>query len=159
MARGGRKKKRKERKKRGKKREKRGRIGCAVVVASSIFGLWPVDRTDRFFISPKERGGQGGEEGQAASTGCVDFLPVFFLPPFPLFFFLFSLCPPLCLSPFPPSRSFSPVEKCITGRVERPPKKRRNVRGIVEPRSSTCPFPPPPKKKNETSGRFEGARG
>lgn len=159
MARGGRKKKRKERKKRGKKREKRGRIGCAVVVASSIFGLWPVDRTDRFFISPKERGGAG----RGGRSGCEHrmrrFFARFFPPSLPSFFLSFlSLCPPLCLSPFPPSRSFSPVEKCITGRVERPPKKRRNVRGIVEPRSSTCPFPPP-QKKNETSGRFEGARG
>lgn len=109
----------------------------------------------------RERGRGGGEEGQAASTGCVDFLPVFFFPlSLPSFFsFLVSLSVR--------RSAFSPVEKCITGRVKRPPKNRRNVRGIVEPRSSTCtrqlgPSPSslfPKKERNQWNppmGGFEG---
>lgn len=111
-------------------------------------------------LKRKREGGGTGEEGQAASTGCVDFLPVFFSSlPSLIFFFLVSLSVR--------RSAFSPVEKCITGRVKRPPKNRRNVRGIVEPRSSTCtrqlgpsPFSLFPKKErnqwNPPMGGFEG---
>lgn len=110
-------------------------------------------------LKRKREGGRGGR------SGCEHRMRRFFarffsfLSPFPHFFPFFSLSVR--------RSAFSPVEKCITGRVKRPPKNRRNVRGIVEPRSSTCtrqlgasPSSLFPKKErnqwNPPMGGFEG---
>lgn len=168
MARG-RRKKRTKKGGGGKKKErngkKRGRIGCVLSwqLRYSVYSDYgrSIGRR-RFFISSKEK--KRGREGRKIRLRAQDasiFCPFFFfplsLPSF--FFFLVSLSVR--------RSAFSPVEKCITGRVKRPPKNRRNVRGIVEPRSSTCtrqlgPSPSSlfPKKErnlwNPPVGGFEG---
>lgn len=75
-----------------------------------------IDRTSLlhlFLNRERERGGEGGggERGQAARGQDASIFCPFFSSssPFPRFFPLF-----FCL---PPSRSFSTVEKCITGRA------------------------------------------
>lgn len=110
-------------------------------------------------LKRKREGGRGGRS--SCEHRMRRFFARFFFPlSLPSFFsFLVSLSVR--------RSAFSPVEKCITGRVKRPPKNRRNVRGIVEPRSSTCtrqlgPSPSSlfPKKErnlwNPPVGGFEG---